>query len=230
MNEGKATNSGLIIAAIITAVLGPLIVYAGIRAIDTILPAATPVIVVATAPQSVAQSANYPTAANPTSPISALPTTAPPLPTSPITGNCPYRELADEINVGNNTGACATLPLATFKEIMTANSVYSAIDALGRAFEADIRAGYQYRASIPARIPPAPPRHRVLWGSLTWVDELPSNERDSINSRIFRLWCNYTDPCIYAILDGDEFNVGYAGRGILLAEPLSDELLGQLKK
>ena len=38
MSEGRSTNSGLILAAIITAILGPLILYLGIRVIDTLIP------------------------------------------------------------------------------------------------------------------------------------------------------------------------------------------------
>lgn len=148
----------------------------------------------------------------------------------PTPNDCPFRELADEINVGNNTGACATIPLAEFLDIMNGTDVYSAIERLDKIFEADIRTGYQYRDLIPARIPPAPPRQRVMWSSLTWIDELPSGEKERVNSRIYRIRCNSTNPCIYVILDGDEFSVNYRGRGILLSEPLADELLQTLSQ
>jgi len=69
-----------------------------------------------------------------------------------------------------------------------------------------------------------------MWGSLAWVDGLTPSEKESVNSRIFRIWCNYTNPCVYTILDGDEFYVGFPGRGVLLAEPLSDEMLQQIKR
>ncbi len=111
---------------------------------------------------------------------------------------------------------------------MNGTDVYSAIEKLGSAFEADIRTGYQYIKLIPARIPPAPSRQRVMWGSLTWVDALSPTEQEQVNSRIYRIRCNYTDPCIYVILDSNEFTVGFSGRGILLSEPLSDEMLQML--
>jgi hypothetical protein len=164
--------------------------------------------------------------------INILPTNTPVLPAStPIpVNNCPFRELADEINVGQNTGACTTMPLTKFVEIINGTDVYVAIDKLDKAFEADIRTGYQYRELIPARIPPAPSRQRVMWGSLNWVDELASGQKEQTNSRIYRIRCNFTNPCIYVILDDGEFNVGYPGRGILLSEPLSDEILQRLSQ
>jgi hypothetical protein len=193
---------------------------------------ATPVAVATTnTPQSI--SATQPKPANTPNTVqttSQETTVASPLPATQITGNCPYRELADEINIGDNSGACAAMPLAQFLEIMNSSSLQSAINTLDRAFEADIRIGYQYRQVIPARIPPAPARQRVMWGSLAWVDELSASERDNTNSRIFRIWCNYTNPCIYVILDGDEFYVGFPGRGLLLDEPLSNDKLNQLRK
>jgi len=163
---------------------------------------------------------------------SLLPTNTPipPAPTPTLISNCPFRELADEINVGQNSGACATMPLTKFLDIINGADLYSAIDKLDKAFEADIRTGYQYRELIPARIPPAPSRQRVMWGSLIWVDELASGQKEKTNSRIYRIRCNFTNPCIYVILDDGEFNVGSSGRGILLSEPLSDEILQRLSR
>jgi hypothetical protein len=168
------------------------------------------------------------TALSQTPDVIVQPLTEPP--TLVLTGNCPYREGADEINIGNNDGACAAMPLSQFLEIMNSSSLLLAIDALDNAFEANIRIGYQYRQLIPARIPPAPARQRVMWGSLTWIDELAVGEKEIINSRIFRIWCHYTNPCIYTILDDGEFYVGFSGRGVLLAEPLLDERLEQIRR
>ncbi len=199
-------------------------------------PTETPIISQTQSPTN----SDIPESSNATLPSpSAIPTevSSSPIPTNtsmPSTakskGNCPFRELADEINIGNNTGACETISVTKFLEIIDSASIYSAIDALDKAFEADIRTGYQYRELIPARIPPAPERQRVMWGSLTWIDELASSEREDMNSRIFRIWCNYTNPCIYVILDGDEFYAGHPGRGILLSDPLLNNTLNGIKR
>ncbi len=130
----------------------------------------------------------------------------------------------DEINVTGYGAPCNTMPLTSFLAIMNAakgSMPYPYINLLDRTFEGDINAGYQFRNEIPATIPAAQPAQRVLWGSLDWIRELSASERATVEKRILRLRCDGNNPCIYVLVDGDEFKVGWPGRGILLSDPLS---------
>lgn len=132
----------------------------------------------------------------------------------------------DEINVNDHGVPCATMPLNSFLAIMNAakgSMPYPYINLLDRAFEGDINAGYQFRNEIPATIPAAQPAQRVMWGSLDWIRELTASQQTAVEKRILRLRCDGNNPCVYLLVDGDEFEVGWPGRGILLSEPLNPE-------
>lgn len=123
----------------------------------------------------------------------------------------------DDINVGNYS-PCATVDVAKVIAILATPDAlpYGAINQFDRLFEADTRYGYQYRQGIPARITAAAPAARLMWGSLSWA--APIDE-----SRIVRLRCD-GQVCIYLIADGDDFQVGWPGRGLLLSRPLNPEV------
>lgn len=132
----------------------------------------------------------------------------------------------DEINVSGYGAPCGTMPLNTFLAIMNAakgSEPYQYINQLDRAFEGDINTGYQFRNVIPATIPSAKHAQRVMWGSLDWIRDLPADQQTIVESRILRLRCDGNNPCIYLLTDGDTFEVGWPGRGILLSEPLNPE-------
>jgi hypothetical protein len=145
-------------------------------------------------------------------------------PFAPPEGPCVPNRIGDDINV-NGSGPSQTADINTVLGILQPYEALpeSAIRQLDRLFEENVCTGYQYRALIPAQIPSAQPAQRLMWSSLAWVDTLPPEQHDLMNSRIERIRCNGSNPCIWIIKDGAELSVGWPGRGLLLSRPLDPE-------
>lgn len=123
----------------------------------------------------------------------------------------------DDINV-NGYSPCQTADINRVIDILNNSGPdprTGAIAKLDHLFESypQAAAGYQFRENIPAKISGAKPAQRLMWGSMDGLSA-------SMKSKAMPLICNYTNPCIYLITDGDPFEVGDSGRGILLSRPL----------